>query len=152
MTRGEREKNSELYPLKAFHRVLRGDSSGNPQRERCDSLKSITVRKQKLKGKKMNFNIISVQYIGATNHRSSKVKMKSHRFGDSKTINYDHRFRDTLEIAENYLKKNGFQIIGHGEDRGNGYYIITNTFKPMKETSLPRQTDINEFLEEKENV
>jgi hypothetical protein len=78
-----------------------------------------------------NFHIIKVTYLGATNSKGSRVKMTSERFEESKTINYNHEFNNTLDIAEDYLTKAGFEVVGHAEGKGC-YYVITNTFKGLK--------------------
>lgn len=78
-----------------------------------------------------NFHIFTVNYLGATNYLSSRVKIVSERFRQSKVINYDHEFANTLEIAEDWLIKNGFNIVGHGEGK-DCYYVITDTFEPLK--------------------
>lgn len=78
-----------------------------------------------------NYHILTIKYIGATDYKPSKVKIISERFEQSILIGYDHRFSNTLEIAEDWLQKNGFVLIGHGKGKGH-YYIITDTFKPLK--------------------
>jgi hypothetical protein len=78
-----------------------------------------------------NHHILIVKYIGQTNYTPSRVKIISERFKVSKTIEYDHEFNNTLDIAEDWLKKNGFELVGCGEGKGH-YYIITSTFKPLK--------------------
>lgn len=75
-----------------------------------------------------NFHILTVKYISQTNALPSRVKIISERFRQSKTIEYDHDFANTLEIAENWIEKNGYKIIGHAEGK-NCYYVITDTFK-----------------------
>lgn len=75
-----------------------------------------------------NFHILTVKYISQTNFKPSRIKIISERFKASKTIEYDHRFSNTLEIAEYWLEKNGFEIIGHAEGT-NCYYVISNTFE-----------------------
>lgn len=78
-----------------------------------------------------NFHILTIKYIGASNYLPSRVKIISERFKTSKTIDYDHEFNNTLDIAENWLAAHGFNIIGHGEG-SNNYYVITDTFKSPK--------------------
>jgi hypothetical protein len=75
-----------------------------------------------------NFHILIIKYVGQTNFLPSRVKIISERFKTSKTIEYNHDFNNTLDIAEDWLTNNGFQIIGHGEGKGH-YYVITSTFK-----------------------
>jgi hypothetical protein len=75
-----------------------------------------------------NFHILTVKYVSQTNYAPSRVKIISERFKTSKVIEYNHDLSNTLEIAEDWLTKNGFNIIGHGEGKGH-YYVITDTFK-----------------------
>lgn len=77
-----------------------------------------------------NFHVLTVQYIPSGNYHGAKVKITSDRFKKSKTLPYDHEFRDCGEIAKDYLKKQGFQIIGKGEKK-DGYFIISTTFKSL---------------------
>jgi hypothetical protein len=78
-----------------------------------------------------NYHVIKVKYIGPTNYSGSRVKMISERFEDSKTIPYGYEFNSALDIAENWLGKNGYEIVGHAEGK-DCYYVITNTFKGFK--------------------
>lgn len=78
----------------------------------------------------MNYNIIEVKYLGATNTMGSRVKMFSPRFETSKTISFDYSFNSIDQMAVKYLKDNGFNIIGQGETK-EGFVIITDTFKAL---------------------
>lgn len=78
-----------------------------------------------------NFHAIEVKYLGTTNTVGPRVKMNSLRFNDSKTIPYDHNFNNTLDIAKDYLTKNGFVIVGQAETK-DSYIILCDTFKPLK--------------------
>lgn len=78
-----------------------------------------------------NFHVIKVYYLGATNTLGSRIRIVSERFKVSKTIPYDYVFNSSLDIALDYLYKNGFNIIGQG--CGNDCsYIITDTFDSLK--------------------
>ena len=77
-----------------------------------------------------NYHIIKVTYLGATNNKGSRVKMYSERFLKSKTIPFNHGIGNILEIAKNYLLRNGFEIIGQAEGKDSDY-IITETFKEL---------------------
>jgi hypothetical protein len=79
----------------------------------------------------MNYHIIEVKYIGATNTKGSRVKMYSERFKTSKTIAFNYSFNSIDEMAIEYLKKNGFEVLGSGEIKG-GIAIITSTFEAIK--------------------
>jgi len=79
-----------------------------------------------------NYHVIKVKYMGPTNYSGSRVKLISERFEDSKTLQYDHSFNSALDIADDWLSKNGYDIIGHGEGK-DCYYVITDTFKGLKD-------------------
>ena len=81
-------------------------------------------------GKSKNFHVIEAVYSGATVSRGSRVKIHSARFSKTKIIEYDHSMNDIADMAEAYLKKHGFHVVGHAE-AGRGYYIITDTFKTI---------------------
>lgn len=79
-----------------------------------------------------NFHVLTVKYIGQTNNTPARVKIISERFKHSRLIPYDSdNGNDSCEIAEHWLKENGFSIIGHAEGKGH-YYVITDTFEPLK--------------------
>lgn len=77
-----------------------------------------------------NTHVLSVDYIGATNYRGSRIKIGSDRFKQTKTIGYNHNYNSILGGAMEWLINKGFVIIGYGESK-NGYYIITSTFEPL---------------------
>lgn len=79
-----------------------------------------------------NFHAFTVTYIGATNTRGSRVKIKSERFEQSVTIPYDYHFANTLQIAVAYLNANGYEVVGQEETK-NSYIILSTTFKPLKD-------------------
>lgn len=78
-----------------------------------------------------NFHIITVSFIGATNSRGSRVKIRSDRFEQTKVIDYDHSLNNTGEIAQAWLEAKGFELVGKGEAK-DGYYLISTTFQPLK--------------------
>ena len=77
-----------------------------------------------------NTHVIEVTYISATDTLPSRVGLHSHRFRDRKRIEYDHSFGSTLEIAIDWLERNGFEITGVAESK-NSYFVISTTFKPL---------------------
>lgn len=77
-----------------------------------------------------NLHVIKVTYLGPTNSRGSRVKMHSERFQKGKTIGYDYQFNNSLDIAKDYLIKNGFELVAQAEGK-DCYYIMTNTFKSL---------------------
>lgn len=78
-----------------------------------------------------NYHIIFAKYAGPTNSRGSRVILTSERFGEKKVIDYDHRMNNIWEMAEDWLRRYGFHIVGHGETK-NGAAIITSTFMGLK--------------------
>jgi hypothetical protein len=78
-----------------------------------------------------NYHILKINYLGATNYKSSRVKITSERFEQSRIINYDHDYNSIADIAQAYLEKKGFKFIGKGESK-DGLYLISTTFEPLK--------------------
>lgn len=78
-----------------------------------------------------NFHVLTVKYIGATNFKPSRVKIISERFNQSVVLDYDHDFDNTMEVAADWLTKNHFNITGKAEGK-NCYYVITDSFQPLK--------------------
>lgn len=78
-----------------------------------------------------NYHILKITYLGATNNRGSRIKIKSERFEQSVTISYDYSCNNSLDGAVKWLKANDFTIKGQGEGK-DCYYVVTSTFKPLK--------------------
>lgn len=79
-----------------------------------------------------NYHVLIVKYIGWANTLPARVKVISERFKESATFTFDTAYgNDTCEQAEYWLKKNGFNIIGHAEGKDH-YYLISDTFEPLK--------------------
>ena len=77
-----------------------------------------------------NYHIIIAKYMLATNHRPSRIKLISARYGDSKTIPYQSD--STQDDAISYLKSLGFEVVGKAwNETTNDNYIITDTWKPI---------------------
>lgn len=51
-----------------------------------------------------NLRAFKISFLGATNTKGSRVKIKDLRHNKSKIIDYDHTFSNTKEVAENFLK------------------------------------------------
>jgi len=77
-----------------------------------------------------NFHVIKVTYLSVTETKGSRVSLKSERYTSRKIIDYNYTLNGTLEIAKDYIFKNGFNIIGTAEGK-DCYYIITDTFKTL---------------------
>lgn len=78
-----------------------------------------------------NYHVIKAKYMGPTNYTSARIKLISDRFEQSVTIDYDHQYNGTKDIAIAWLEEHGFNIVGAAEAK-DGYYIISNTFEPLK--------------------
>ena len=78
-----------------------------------------------------NYHVIKAKYLGPTDYRGSRVQLISDRFEQRVTIDYDHSFNGTKDIAIDWLERHGFNILGAAEAK-DGYYIISNTFEPLK--------------------
>lgn len=78
-----------------------------------------------------NLHAFTITFLGATYHKSSRLKIKSERFNQSVIIPYDHAFNNTLDIAKDYLTKNGYELAGQAETNDN-YIILSTTFEPLK--------------------
>lgn len=66
-----------------------------------------------------NFHGIIVKYLGPTDYRGSRVKMKSTRFGDSKTLSLDYEYNHVTEQAAAWLQARGQKIAGRVEIDSN---------------------------------
>lgn len=81
-----------------------------------------------------NFHVLKIIAMGPTNTLPARVKIVSERFDESVVLNYGQDLNSntpSLERSERWLKENGFNIIGKGEGIGH-YYVITDTFEPLK--------------------
>ena len=56
-----------------------------------------------------NARAIFIKYLGATNHRGSRIKFQdNYRSGETKTVSYSYLFGDVLEQSLQHLKHSGF--------------------------------------------
>jgi hypothetical protein len=78
-----------------------------------------------------NLHLIKVKYIGPTDFNGAKIKLFSQRFNHSITLLFDYKFNNSIDIAIDYLVNNNYNIIGVA-DYKKSYFIVTNTFKPLK--------------------
>jgi hypothetical protein len=69
-----------------------------------------------------HLHMIEARYLGATDHRGAHVKLTSLRFGVSKTYPYSSGWTDSLQGAQDILKRLGYTILGQGETATD--YII----------------------------
>lgn len=81
-----------------------------------------------------NFHILTIKCLGATNTQPWRVKIISDRFKQSQIISFTNNpgaSSPTIDSAKEWLKNNGFELIGMGEGK-DCYYIISSTFEPLK--------------------
>ena len=98
----------------------------------------------------LNLHTIKVKYIGATNIRGSRVKLISERFEDSFTLPYDYAFNSAVDIAADWLEKNGFKPCFKSE--GKDYMMIhCFVFEPFKGPGIAAE-EFNYYEKELERV
>ena len=71
-----------------------------------------------------NLHLIEVKYLGATDTKGNRIKLISHRFNESITLNRDYVTNSGNDQAKAYLKKQGQKIIGQAEGLGDSDYIM----------------------------
>jgi hypothetical protein len=74
-----------------------------------------------------NLKSYEVKYLGATNTLGSRVKIIDHLKQCSKTIDFGYEFSNTLDVAVDFLKRNGVDVVATSELK-NSYIILTDTF------------------------
>lgn len=79
-----------------------------------------------------NFHMFTVNYIGASNYRCSRIKITSCRFKNSKDKNESITIINNNGIVDaiDFLRSKGFVISGKSEGRDCDY-IISDTFKSL---------------------
>ncbi len=77
-----------------------------------------------------NHRLFHVKYLGATNSRSSRVKIYDLRFDKFRVIPYNHEFNNIHEMADEYLKTKGIvcDVIGEANNL-KGYILGTENFQ-----------------------
>lgn len=79
----------------------------------------------------MNAHLIRISYLSATETRGSRVRLASQRFDrNAITIPYDHRYSNTFDIAEAWLKVHGYTIVCSGE-MPKAYWAAVKQFEPL---------------------
>jgi hypothetical protein len=76
-----------------------------------------------------NFHLFKVSFISHSNTKPSRIKLRSERFGTWVYITTTNKNLNTIDTCIEYLKKNGFNIIGVCEGNSKCMYIISDTFK-----------------------
>ena len=65
-----------------------------------------------------NTRILNFKYLGPTNFKGSRVKITDKRFQRSKTVTFDYRFTNAVEVAVDYLLSRGWDVVGTNSDVG----------------------------------
>jgi len=72
-----------------------------------------------------------ITFLGATNTRGARVKIKDLRFNKSLIISYDYSYNSIKEIAFNYLKAKGISCLYEIETE-KGFILATKNFNEIK--------------------
>ena len=78
-----------------------------------------------------NLHAFTIKYLGPTNTKGSRVKITSERFEQSKTFAYNYTYSNIVDMAEEYLQKFGFNLVGVAET-SKGFIILSDTFKELR--------------------
>jgi len=81
-----------------------------------------------------NKRMIQVKYLGATNHRGSRIQLTENRYNttDRKTLSFDYGIGDGVEQAILYLTDKGIAIESKGQF-GGLTYIVSPSWADDKE-------------------
>lgn len=87
-----------------------------------------------------NFRGIKAKYIGPTNNRGAYIKLVDLRRRESIKLSLFNTDKDDAsEIAEEYLKSIGIEVIGRIENGGDGYILFTDNFTQSINSRLKRE-------------
>lgn len=84
-----------------------------------------------------NFRVIRVKTLPVTNTKGLRVKLIEDRCGikDTVIISYDYKFDNFKDLAIDYLKNLGINVVGFGSI-GDEYVLFSDSwgvdFKPLK--------------------
>lgn len=81
--------------------------------------------------KLQNFHVLTVSVSRGSAAGAIRVKIRSDRFKTTKSISCDYSFNNTIDIAQDYLTKRGFEIVGMAEGK-DCYYLISTTFENVR--------------------
>ncbi len=80
-----------------------------------------------------------VKYLGATDYKCSRVKIKDMRFNSSVTLSFDYSIGNVITQAAEYLKAAGYEITGYSANYNDTYFItaaaMDHSFKNIKEVA-----------------
>jgi len=92
----------------------------------------------------MNAHLIIIRYLGPSNTRPSRVILSSGRFpADRVTISFNHRFNDSLAVAADWLRANGYSIENSGE-AASGYFATVREFIALKDAKAGKRWNRSE--------
>lgn len=77
-----------------------------------------------------NYHILEVTFVGHTETKPARIEIKSHRYGQSVNISANTDY-STKDAAIEWLRGEGFEIVGQGEKK-SGYFLTSTTFKQLK--------------------
>ena len=87
-----------------------------------------------------HLHALQIKTLPATNTKGTRIKIISLRHGNSKTINYDHTFNNSYDVAVDYLSKNGVNILHHSSPEfgalSNSYIASTELQKKFNAGGL----------------
>lgn len=77
-----------------------------------------------------NLRMFEVKYLGQTDRRGSRIKIRDTRFERFVTFSYDSSAGDSWEQAYNYLQDRNIAILFHSWDEKTGLsYLFTEDFE-----------------------
>lgn len=80
-----------------------------------------------------NYHAIHITYHGPTSHKPARLKAKSLRFPNNYLWISRGDSNHWEEEAIRRLEEEGYKIVGIAEYHGNGFILVTETFKQFKE-------------------
>lgn len=80
-----------------------------------------------------NYHGILVSYVGASNTKGSRINLKSYRFNDSITLNYDYRFNQISDQVEEFFEKKGIKVLGKAEWKDGSFVFFIDKFESLKD-------------------
>lgn len=75
-----------------------------------------------------NLKSYEIKFLGATNTRGNRVKIIDILRNESKIIEWDYNFNNSLDIASNFFKDKNINIVACTELK-NSYIILTDNFQ-----------------------
>ena len=70
---------------------------------------------------------IELKFLGATNTRGSRLKLKDMRFNTSVTLNYDYEVGNVITQATQYLESKGYIVVCYSSNHNDTYFIMCDS-------------------------